>query len=83
MKWNFYKNFELWFGQAKLPGNRERIVSSGNLQFVDRSILNAGFNIDRDLGIQFRHHFNLTDTFIVREALAISQGEAETSPQEI
>ncbi|MFV0571345.1 MAG: porin [Xanthomarina gelatinilytica] len=75
MKWNFYKNFELWFGQAKLPGNRERIVSSGNLQFVDRSILNAGFNIDRDLGIQFRHHFNLTETFIVREALAISQGE--------
>jgi len=75
VKWNFYKNFELWFGQAKLPGNRERIVSSGNLQFVDRSILNAGFNIDRDLGIQFRHHFHLTDTFIVREALAISQGE--------
>ena len=41
MKWNFYKNFELWFGQAKLPGNRERVVSSGNLQLVDRSILNV------------------------------------------
>lgn len=75
MKWNFYKNFELWFGQTKLPGNRERVISSGNLQFVDRSILNAGFNIDRDIGIQFRHHFNITDTFIMREALAISQGE--------
>ncbi|PWI30062.1 porin [Flavobacteriaceae bacterium LYZ1037] len=75
MKWNFYENFELWFGQAKLPGNRERVISSGNLQFVDRSILNAGFNIDRDLGIQIRHHFNLTDTFVIREALAISQGE--------
>ncbi len=75
MKWHVYKNFELWFGQAKLPGNRERIISSGNMQFVDRSILNADFNIDRDLGIQLWHHFNLTDAFIIREALAISQGE--------
>lgn len=75
MKWNFYKNFEFWFGQTKLPGNRERVISSGNLQFVDRSILNAKFNIDRDVGIQLRHHFNLTDSFIIREALAISQGE--------
>ncbi|MCX7551569.1 porin [Xanthomarina sp. F2636L] len=75
MMWNFYKNFELWFGQAKLPGNRDGIISSANLQFVDRSILSAEFNIDRDLGIQLRHYFNLTDTFVIREALAISQGE--------
>jgi hypothetical protein len=75
IKWNFHENFELWFGQTKLPGNRERVISSGNLQFVDRSILNAGFNIDRDLGIQVRHHFNLTDTFVIREIVAISQGE--------
>ncbi|GGG34713.1 porin [Bizionia arctica] len=75
MKWNFYQNFEFWFGQTKLPGNRERVISSANLQFVDRSILNAEFNIDRDVGIQLRHHFNLTETFIIREVLAISQGE--------
>lgn len=75
MKWNFHENFVLWFGQTKLPGNRERVISSANLQFVDRSILNAGFNIDRDVGIQLRHHFNLTDSFIIREIVAISQGE--------
>ena len=75
MKWNFYKNFELWFGQTKLPGNRERVISSANLQFVDRSILNAGFNIDRDMGIQFRHHFKISDSFVIREIFAISQGE--------
>src|SRR5690554_813928 len=75
MQCNFYKNFELWFGQAKLPGNRDRLISSGSLQFVDRSILNAEFNIDRDLGFQLRHHFNLTDQFVIREAIAISQGE--------
>jgi phosphate-selective porin OprO and OprP len=27
-KWNFAENFSLWFGQAKLPGNRERVISS-------------------------------------------------------
>lgn len=75
MKWNFYENFVLWFGQTKLPGNRERVVSSANLQFVDRSLLNSTFNIDRDLGVQLRHHFVLSNQFLIKEAFAISQGE--------
>jgi hypothetical protein len=73
--WNFYENFELWVGQTKLPGNIERVISSANLALVDRSLLNAGFNIDRDLGIQIRHHINFSDTFLMREKFAISQGE--------
>ena len=75
LKWNFHQNFELWFGQTKLPGNRERVISSADMQLVDRSLLNKRFNIDRDMGMQLRHHFNLSDKFVVREALAISQGE--------
>ena len=75
IKWNFYQNFELWAGQTKLPGNRERVISSANLQQVDRSLLNSRFNIDRDFGIQIRHHFNLTESFIVKEILSIAQGE--------
>ena len=73
--WNFYGNFVLWAGQTKLPGNIERVISSGNLQLVDRSLLNAAYNIDRDVGLQLRHHFNLTDKFLVREKFAFSQGE--------
>lgn len=75
IKWNFHKNFELWFGQTKLPGNRERVISSGDLQQVDRSLLNSRFNIDRDLGIQLRHQFNLSKKFVVKEAFSIAQGE--------
>ena len=75
IKWHFAPNFELWFGQTKLPGNRERVISSGNMQMVDRSLLNSRFNIDRDMGIQLRHKFNLSDKFIVKEIFAISQGE--------
>ncbi|WP_297763028.1 porin [uncultured Muriicola sp.] len=73
--WNFYENFELWFGQTKLPGNIERVISSGNLQQVDRSLVNSRFNIDRDMGFQLRHHFDLSDSFVVREKIAFSQGE--------
>jgi len=75
IKYNFAKNLYLWFGQTKLPGNRERVISSANLQQVDRSLLNATFNIDRDLGFQLRHHFNLTNKFVVREVFSVAQGE--------
>ena len=75
LKWNFSGNFVLWVGQTKLPGNRERVISSANLQQVDRSLLNSRFNIDRDIGMQLRHHFNLSDTFIVKEIFSIAQGE--------
>ncbi|KGL59228.1 MULTISPECIES: porin [unclassified Polaribacter] len=75
LKWNFSGNFVLWVGQTKLPGNRERVISSANLQQVDRSLLNSRFNIDRDIGIQLRHKFNLTNTFLVKEIFSIAQGE--------
>ncbi|SKB52975.1 porin [Maribacter arcticus] len=75
VKWNFYENFVLWFGQTKLPGNIERVISSGDLQQVNRSLLNSRFNIDRDMGFQLRHKFNLSEKFLVREIFAVSQGE--------
>jgi len=73
--WNFHKGFELWAGQTKLPGNIERVVSSANLQLIDRSLLNSKFNIDRDMGIQLRHKSRWGKTFVSREKFAISQGE--------
>lgn len=75
IKWKFAPGFELWAGQTKLPGNVERVISSANLQLVDRSLLNSKFNIDRDLGIQLRHTSKLGGQFISKEKFAISQGE--------
>ena len=73
--WEFSKNWELWAGQTKLPGNVERVVSSANLQLIDRSLLNSRFNIDRDLGVQIRHKSNLGGDFLIRQKFALSQGE--------
>lgn len=47
------KSFSFGFGQTKLPGNRQRVISSGDLQLPDRSIVTNVFNIDRDFGVQF------------------------------
>jgi hypothetical protein len=45
-----YKNWTIGFGQTKLPGNNQRVVSSGS-EFTDRTINNSRFNIDRDFGL--------------------------------
>jgi len=75
LKWNFAGNWNIWFGQTKLPGNIERVFSSQKLQLVDRSILNSKFTLDRDAGFQLRHNFTFGKTFLIREKLALSQGE--------
>jgi phosphate-selective porin len=41
-------------GQWKIDLNRERVDSSGRQQFVERSIANRVFTIDRQVGIQLR-----------------------------
>jgi hypothetical protein len=73
--WNFAPNWSLWAGQTKLPGNVERVVSSSSLQFIDRSILNSKFNLDRDTGIQLRHKSTWGSTIVTKEKFALSQGE--------
>lgn len=49
------ENWYVGFGQGKLPGNRQRVISSGDQQFVDRSIVNRAFNLDRDFGLQVQY----------------------------
>lgn len=75
LKWNFYKNLDLWGGQTKLPGNREELISSGDLQFVDRSLLNSYYGLGREMGVQLHHNFNVSSDFVIRESLSFSQGE--------
>ena len=74
IKWKVTKSFAIWFGQTKLPGNRERVISSANLQLVDRSLVNSRFNIDRDVGFQLRGKFKLGGV-LINPTFALSQGE--------
>jgi hypothetical protein len=74
----FYSLNEHWtfsFGQTKLPGNRERVVSSGNMEMVDRTFVNARLNIDRDMGFQGVYTNNINNVrFAIKGAVTSGEG---------
>lgn len=74
--YEFLPNTVIAAGQTKLPGNRERVISSQNLQFVDRSLLNSNFTLDRDLGVFLSHTFS-AGKWIFREKFSVSTGEGK------
>jgi phosphate-selective porin OprO and OprP len=74
--WKLTDKTTLWYGQTKLPGNRQRVISSGSQQFVDRSLLNATFNIDRDLGAQIHHQIGEERPFWIKGAISNGEGRA-------
>ncbi len=51
-----FKFLSLQLGQWKVDYNRERRDSSGNQQFVERSIVNSVFTIDRQVGAMAYGH---------------------------
>ena len=73
--YNPNKNWNFSFGQTKLPGNRERVVSSGNMEMVDRTWINSRLNIDRDMGIQavYSNHVNNVH-YAIKGALTSGEG---------
>ena len=76
------KHWNIGFGQTKLPGNRQRINSSGALQLTDRSINNAVFNIDRDFGLQVYYLNEKNNQFSYNIKTAISTGEGRNWTKE-
>ena len=65
-------------GQYKVPYSRQRVVSSGNLQFVDRSIANGEFTLDRDVGLDIRAK-NLFGVDKLRYYAGVYMGEGHSS----
>lgn len=75
------KHWNIGFGQTKLPGNRQRINSSGALQFTDRTINNARFTIDRDFGLHLYYLNSHPEDFGYEIKTAISTGEGRNWTQ--
>ncbi len=53
-EFDYLRDFTIRMGQYKIPYSRQRVVSSGDLELVDRSLAQGEFNHDRDIGIDFR-----------------------------
>ncbi|MFN3640422.1 MAG: porin, partial [Flavobacterium sp.] len=73
----FYRpnmNWSIAFGQTKLPGNRQRVNSSGALQLSDRSLNNNRFNIDRDFGFHVYYLNEKENTFSYNFKTAATTG---------
>jgi hypothetical protein len=73
--WRFNPAFQVGYGQTKLPGNRQRVVSSSELQFAERSIVNNRFTVDRDDAIFARMDRTLGKArYNVQYALSLGEG---------
>lgn len=62
-------------GQWKIDHNRERVDSSGRQQFVERSIVNRIFTIDRQVGAQLRGHLFKNSPADLRYWVGVFTGE--------
>lgn len=68
-------HFSIGIGQGKLPGNRQRVISSGALQFADRSIVNAALTLDRDVGVFANWQGNHRNFhYVIKTAITAGEG---------
>ncbi len=70
--------FSVGIGQGKLPGNRQRVISSGEQQFTDRSIVNNALTLDRDVGL-FANYVSDSEVFAFRIKTAVTAGEGRNA----
>ena len=74
------RDIQVRVGQYKISSNRQRVISSGNLQMVDRSIANAEFTLDRDMSLDIRSRDFLGKNKM-RYVFGISTGNGLNNPQ--
>ena len=78
---NYLRDLTLTLGQYKIPHNRQRVVSSGDLQLVDRSIVNSEFTLDRDIGFDLRSK-DLGGLDLLRYYVGVYAGEGRNTREE-
>lgn len=76
--YHFTERFYIGFGQSKLPGNRQRVISSGNQQFADRSQANSTFTVDRDFGL-FAYYTQPIGNQLINLKAAVTLGEGRNA----
>jgi hypothetical protein len=68
------ERFNVRAGQWKVPFNRERVDSSGQQQFVDRSLANGYFTLDRQRGVALSGRVAAGTSLDNRWTVAVLQG---------
>jgi len=73
------RDMNVRIGQFKIPFSRQRVISSGDLMFVDRTIVNSEFNLDRDIGLDLRSEDFLGLGDRLRYYVGVYAGEGHSS----
>jgi phosphate-selective porin OprO and OprP len=81
-EFRYFRDINLRVGQYKVPFSRQRVISSGNLQMVDRTLANGEFNLDRDVGADLRSK-NLFGWDLFRYYVGVYAGEGRDAFQPI
>jgi phosphate-selective porin OprO/OprP len=74
-----WEEFGFRLGQWKINYNRERVDSSGRQQFVERSIVNSVFTLDRQIGAMIKGRLNKGTAFDMRYFAGLFNGEGRAS----
>lgn len=69
LEFDYLRDLNVLVGQQKVPFSRQRYITSGALELVDRSLANEEFQLDRDIGL----HVQSRDLFGLKK-LAYSLG---------
>ena len=78
--YKLWKNTRLGFGQGKLPGGRQALISSGTLELPERPLANSAYVVDRDRGITLRQLVPVGRQVLHAQA-AVTQGEGRATSQ--
>jgi hypothetical protein len=74
LAFDYLRDFTVTVGQMKVNYNRQRVISSGDLQLPDRSLVTSEFTLDRDVGLKLSSN-DLGGVGYLRYALGIFNGE--------
>ena len=75
VNWRADNALQIMAGQFKLPFGRQELTSPGKLQFVDRSLANETFNLDRAVGLAVHGYlFEEVREQFLYYAVAVSNG---------
>ena len=73
LSFDYLRDLTVTIGQMKVNYNRQRVISSGDLQLPDRSTVNNEFTLDRDVGLKL-HSEDLGGIGYLRYSLGIFNG---------
>ncbi len=72
--WERLRDVRIKVGQFKIGYSRQRLISSGDLQLVDRSAVQGEFTLDRDIGVEL-YSEDLGGLDKIRYVLGVYNGE--------